>query len=326
MAWDGHYRINMFHKAPQTNGIVRVPTNLQDLLDQEDEAEDPAYTSAIRTPSPPTDPSRNFANTSIMELIEGDIEHEEPFSDDELDPMIDNFAEDEVWNNAEWRKRLENKLHKKIRETEEYNKMLENDPTKKFFRKREIDPYWNYLLDEIEFTDGHDQLQAASNEVIDVDDGIYSEQAVILQNESQEDDVMPALEGDTNEEATTESVDVHNQGLIDINPNDLEPTQSIIYAEEQSNATTNDTEERSFANETRDAGSSSESSSEDDQIVVITGNEIGRNDEDEEILQNENNTAPVQRRFDYHQFKANLKILAARQPFKLVQKTSNKTL
>ena len=118
MAWDGHYRINMFHKAPQSNGITRVPTNLQDLLDQEDEVEDPAYISAMRTPSPPTDPSKNFANTSIMELIEGDIEHEEPFSDDELDPMIDNFAEDEVWNNAEWRKRLENKLHKKIRETE----------------------------------------------------------------------------------------------------------------------------------------------------------------------------------------------------------------
>ena len=138
---------------------------------------------------------------------------------------------------------------------------------------------------------------------------------------------MPPLEGDTSEEATTESIDVHNQGHIDIDPNDLETTQNVTYAEEQSNAVADDIEERTSANRTRDDDSSSESSSEDDQIVVITGNEIGRNDEDEEILQNENNLTPVQRRFDHHQFKANLKILAARQPLKLVQKTSNnKTL
>ena len=202
--------------------------------------------------------------------------------------------------------------------------MLENDPTKKFFRKREVDPYWNYLLDEIKHTDGHGQLQAASDEVIDVDDGIYSEQAVILQNQGE----LPGLEGDeedTNEGDTAESADIHNQGLLDIDSGDLEPTRSEVFAENQSNRVTRDSEEITRANVTRDDESSSDSSSEDDQIVVITGNEIGRNDEDEEILQNENNQVPVQRRFDHNQFKANLKNLAARQPLKLVQKT-NKTL
>ena len=120
MAWDGYYRISMFHKAPQSNGIVRVPMNLQELLDQEDTVyeEDPGYISTIRPASSKSNVPSTTANNSILELIEGIIEHEEPFSDDDLDPMIDNYAEDELWNNAEWRKRLERKLQKKIKETE----------------------------------------------------------------------------------------------------------------------------------------------------------------------------------------------------------------
>ena len=123
MAWDGYYRINMFHKAPQSNGIVRIPTNLQELLDQEDTVyeEDPGYISTMRSPSSTSESPNVTANNSILELFEGIAEHEEPFSDDDLDPMIDNYAEDELWNNTEWRKRLERKLQKKIKETEVRN-------------------------------------------------------------------------------------------------------------------------------------------------------------------------------------------------------------
>ena len=120
MGWDGLYEIHMFQKAPQSDGVVRIPYNLQNLLDQEDPVDDEitlANISTMRTPSPNS--ASNFCtNTSILELIEGNVEHETPFSDDELDPLIDNFAEDEVlWNNPDWRKRLETKLCKKIEET-----------------------------------------------------------------------------------------------------------------------------------------------------------------------------------------------------------------
>ena len=142
-----------------------------------------------------------------------------------------------------------------------------------------------------------------------------------MQNQEFSANEIPSLEGDTEESGTNVSVDLHNQGLIEIDSNDLEPTRIDNSAENQPHVT-RDTEESSFAN-TRD----DESSSEDDQIVVITGNEAGRGDEYEELVQNENTGGPTPRRFDHLQFKARLKIFAERQPLKLVQKLSvNKTL
>ena len=66
-------------------------------------------------------------NNSIIDLIEGEIEHETPFSDDEIDPMIDNYADDHYWNDAEWRKKLKNKLHKKMNEIKVWKISLVNE-------------------------------------------------------------------------------------------------------------------------------------------------------------------------------------------------------
>lgn len=183
-------------------------------------------------------------------------------------------------------------------------------------------------MEEIKYTDGHDQLQAANNEVAEVDDGIYTERNV-LQNENNDD--VPGLEGENESRTTHESEtlesnetseDLLNQGVMEIDSNDLEPTREENFAEEDSNSAV-PASDAPEANRTRD---DSESSSEDDQIVVITGNEIARDGRDEEILQNENNDSSVRRRFDHLQFKASLKNFADRQPLKLVKIPKNKII
>ena len=329
MAWDGLYQLHMFHKTPQSKGFVKIPENLHNLLNAVEEDLDTSdfaqETNNSSTGGPPGKNEDSLCkNDSIIDLIDGQVEHERPFSDDELDPMIDDFAEDEVWYNTEWRNRLERKLKKKIADAKEYNLMIKEDPTKKFFREREIDPYWFYLLKEIEYTNGHEQVKAASQEVQEKDNGIYTEEDEILQNESGTEEAiedaedaegLPELEGSEVAEGDTSETDLHNQGLAEIDSKDLEDTDVVetrdndpSFAENQMQAST-----------TRDdTDSSSESeSSEDDQIVVITGHEIANN------LQNEEST-PVNRRFDHLQFKARLKIFAEREPFKVIEINNNK--
>ena len=333
MAWDGLYHLHMFHKAPESKGIIKVPEDLHNLLNEEDEnvsGSAQVFDDSIVGHSASTE-NDVCRNDSIIDLIEGQIEHERPFSDDELDPMVDDYAEDEVWFNAEWRGRLEKKLKKKIADAKEYNLMIKSDPTKKFFREREIDPYWTYLLKEIEYTNGHEQVLAANQDVKEKDNGIYSEKEEVMQKEPNPDSVEgtvesedgpPSLEGSEVAEETSE-VDLLNQGIAEIDSKDLEETE---VAEVTTNVTRDDNSAESQSRSqgtTRNDTSDETESSEDDQIVVITGQEIANSLQNN--VQNETGE-PLNRRFDHLQFKARLKIFAEREPLKSIDKNNNKKL
>ena len=328
MAWDGHYQLYMFHKTPQSKGLVKVPENLQNLLNDEDEPISEFAQNLDESAAEfSLDETKLCKNDSILDLIDGQVEHERPFSDDELDPMIDDFAEDVVWNNTEWRNRLERKLKKKIQDSEDYNLSIKNDPKKKFFREREVDPYWLYLLKEIEYTNAHEQVKAANNEIAEKDDGLYTEKEELMQKDHEESQVDTGSETsesnvhDVSEGDTVES-DLHNQGLVEIDSKDLEETEiaesSLVTRDMELHS---DTESHSAKNRkvTRDDTSETDEdeSSEDDQIVVITGHEIAENLQ--VGLQNEREERSLNRRFDHLQFKARLKMFADREPLKIIE-------
>lgn len=323
MAWDGHYQLYMFHKTPQSKSVVKVPENLQNLLNDEDEPISNYAQNFDETVAgnQSLDETKLCKNDSILDLIDGQVEHERPFSDDELDPMIDDFAEDEVWNNTEWRNRLERKLKKKIQDSKDYNLAIKNDPKKRFFREREIDPYWLYLLKEIEYTNAHEKVKAANSEVAEKDDGLYTEKEEVMQKVPEESQADASSDvSDIQEIETTES-DLHNQGLVEIDSRDLEETDNA-----ESSMITRDTDSHSAENRTTTRDDSSEpnddESSEEDQIVVITGHEIAENLQTG--LQNEKEERSINRRFDHLQFKASLKMFANREPLKTLE--NNKKL
>ena len=82
MAWDGHYQLYMFHKTPQSKGLVKIPENLQNLLNDEDEPiSEFAQNFDESAAEFSLDETKLCKNDSILDLIDGQVEHERPFRD-----------------------------------------------------------------------------------------------------------------------------------------------------------------------------------------------------------------------------------------------------
>ena len=208
--WNGLLHFYMFSDRPE--GTNLAPLNFAELMSSVETWDDSSVSEDSWEP-----PSKS----NLFEGQEVVSDGERPFSDGDIESDLDYYPDEPGWNDPSWRRMLESRILQKRAELVRWNELIESDVNRKHLRKREPDPYWNYMLDEIDRMDNLDKIKMAKTEIDNKDDGLYVK----------EDEVIVTEEGTMQNEVTQEeaetSIDVLNQGFAEADSNENNVTTDV---------------------------------------------------------------------------------------------------
>ena len=203
--WDGVLQFDMFSDRPE--GTRLAPPDFAEMMYHTETWDETALDDS------------NWEPPSRLDLFGGQeivSDGERPFSDGDIESDLDYYDDEPGWNDPGWRRMLENRILQKRAELVRWNELIETDVNRRNLRKREPDPYWNYMLDEIYRLDNLDKLERAKKEVSNKDDGLYEKDAEMTTEE-----VSIVQNEDEIEEADT-TADALNQGFAEADTNESE--------------------------------------------------------------------------------------------------------
>ena len=141
--WNGCYEFYMFDARRE--GMSPISDEFELHLTEEEEMDTVSHDS-LRMQSETT----SWANK--LELTEGEIESEErPFSEDEDSIHVEfDRLEENNWDCREWRDKYSVAIQIAKQKVYDHNESIKNDPAKKHCKPLDIDPFWNFALQQID--------------------------------------------------------------------------------------------------------------------------------------------------------------------------------
>ena len=319
-AWNGNYEFYMFDARQED--FAPITEEFEDYMDEVHEVVEESSNESLNQ-------SANVAWANVMKTTIGEIEDEEPFSEDEEVGELKYWNDDNPdWESAQWRADFEKAILNGYKEVEEWNEAIKTDPDKKKCKPKLIDPYWPFALRQLrlkneEEKEGGPQL---NDDIINSSD-----------DDDEDDDEMPELEGSG---ADAESAVNLDEARIEVETESMGETDLQIIPEvQEENAENQVTESETGSADTIDEATNLTSAvslenEASDQIIIVGGADEERTDEEELIFEvqlnddqevnqvsaEEPSAAPVERprpltpRFDHNRFKASLTELRRKKP------------
>ena len=308
-AWNGKYEFFLFDAKDASEKAL--PDDFTTLMQEMDEI-------SSRASSPG---ALNVTWANEMQVTVGEMEEEQPFSEDEEFFALD-FPDEHRndWPNREWRERYEIALNEAFQRVYDRNEGIKNDPAQANLKPADIDPFWSHALAEIKRRNKEEDQQLQENI-----EGLAELPAIEIEDESEvtASAIYTATETEsgTNENASvTQEIDL-NDAIIGI--------ESNLLADDE-NASGNDTVEDDPDADNQEVEPEVQLEGTAEVLIIERQEEVISNEDVEPVV----NEMQMQRRdarnvasnnrFDAASFKARLIEFRKRQEIDWIYRNINK--